>query len=251
MRVTVVTLCLLIITAITLIGAPEDPGFGFYIAPMITSGHFGVTANHVPMEISETPSGTSISLSPYSQEMIRRPSFGGKLGIFHRPDIYDRRHRIDFELQADYFKGVFPFNRKTTDAFGVTTNTIDQWDLTGTGLVGRIRWSVELEDRWQPYIHVGYGVNFINLEEQPAIGFGPNLGAGMRIRLCSKFAFYFEYETSPMNNVSFDDIAEVYPELQGLINSGVSVESGYSQVSVAFEFPIVFCISCQDNGYRR
>ncbi len=243
------TLCLALIAvlSLTLYAGPEDPGFGVYIAPMLGSGHFGVAATNMPSSINRTSVSTTVFVNPLMTEATRGPSFGGKLGIFYRPDNYNRRHRFDLEAQGDFFSNDFHFGLDETDAVGVTTNSFESWTLNGIGIVGRIRWSVELEDRWQPYVHMGYGVNLLSLGDANGVGHGFNLGAGMRVRLCSKYAFYFEYETSPMKPVNF-----AYSDLGknvGTTSNTIGVHPGYSQVTVAFEFPISFCIDCGRSGY--
>ncbi len=228
---------------------PEDAGFGVYIAPMFASGHFGVSATNMPASITATTTGISVSLNPVSVDAGRGFSYGGKLGLFYRPDNYDRRHRFDLEVQGDFFSNYFDFQYIEIDAAMVETFGVETWDLDGIGLAAKIRWSAEVQERWQPYVHFGYGVNLLKLEKASGVGHGFNLGAGMRVRLCSKYAFYFEYETCPMRMVdfTFSDIGEDVGSLTGELG----VDPGYSQVMVAFEFPINFCVECGSSNYHR
>jgi hypothetical protein len=178
-------------------------------------------------------------------------SFAGKFGIFVRPDSYDRRHRLDLEAQADYFTGYFDFQNNTISDSGAVIYNVDKWEMSGIGVVGRLRWSVELEGRWQPYVHLGYTVNMLTLGDGSAISYGPNVGAGMRIRLCPKYAFYFEYETGAMGSVDFplsDVDANLASALATNESANIMLHPSYSMVSVGFEFPITFCLTCPDKG---
>ena len=80
-----------------------------------------------------------------------------------------------------------------------------------------------------------------------------NIGAGMRVRMCDRYAFYFEYETASLKSI---DIA--YADIDATANSAlinstsrtanVTLKPNYSMVSVSFEFPIEFCLRCKDAG---
>jgi opacity protein-like surface antigen len=243
------TLCLALLLTLPLIllAAPEDPGFGIYIAPMLGSGHFGVSATNMPIFIDRTPNTVVTSVNPSMTEATRGSSFGGKLGFFYRPDNYDRRHRFDLEAQCDFFSNQFHFGNEETDILGNTVEGFESWTMNGIGIVGRMRWSVELDDRWQPYVHMGYGVNLLSLGEADGVGHGFNVGAGMRVRLCSKYAFYLEYETSPMQpvNLAYSDLGKNL----GTIQNTIGIPPGFSQVTVAFELPISFCLDCGKGRY--
>ncbi len=247
MRPNTLYLLLLFILPISILGAPDDPGFGVYFAPLLGSGHFGVGGTNIPASIQRTSSSTTTTPNPTFAEATRGPSFGGKFGIFYRPNNYDRRHRFDLEVQGDFHSNQFHFAVSEQDTGSVWVDDFESWTLNGIGLVGRIRWSVELENRWQPYVHMGYGVNLLSLGDASGAGHGMNIGGGMRVRLCSKYSFYFEYETSAMAPVHF-----AYSDLGkevGTIDNTIGIHPGYSQVTVAFELPISFCIDCDGGGY--
>lgn len=240
-------LLLMLSIPVLILGAPQDAGFGVYIAPMLGSGHFGVAGTNLPSSIQNDNTSVNTSVNPMMTEATRGASFGGKLGIFYRPDNYNRRHRFDLEVQGDFFSNQFHFASQTRDTSMVWVNDYESWKMNGIGIVGRMRWSVEIEDRWQPYVHWGYGVNLLSIGEASGVGHGWNIGAGMRVRLCSKYSFYFEYETSPMAPVDF-----AYSDLGknvGTVNNTIGIHPGYSQVTVAFELPISLCIDCGRNGY--
>jgi len=240
--------CIIIVALLPLglLAGPDDAGFGVYIAPMLGSGHFGVTAVNMPLVLDSDTVSSSSEISPLSVGASRGASFGGKIGIFYRPDNYERRHRFDLEVQGDFFSNSFDLQRVETDSLYNVSAAIETWKLNGVGMVGRIRWSAEVSERWQPYAHFGYGVNMLTLGDATGVGHGFNVGGGMRVRLCSKYAFYVEYETSPMStvNFSYSDIGKNTGSLKG----NIGVNPGYSQVTVAFEFPISFCVNCEQNS---
>ncbi len=247
MKTVALLISVLILVPAIIFAGTDDPGFGVYIAPLVTSGHFGISADNLPYLYYETGTGIDTAfLNPTPADAERRLSLGGKLGIFYRPDNYEKRHRFDIEVQGDYFNNEFRY-QVYSDVSGIGKYSVGRWSLTGMGAVIRIRWAVEVQQRWEPYVHVGYGINQLKLGEAQGASHGPNVGAGIRVKLCSKYAFYFEYETSPMMSLEFP-LSEMDPTFANFDPTTVSLEPGYSQVSVGFEFPISFCISCPSSG---
>ena len=176
MKNALIIFAVLLVPALTF-AVPDDPGFGVYIAPMIASGHFGIKAYNLP--IASTISGsTSVSPSPFPQEADRRLSVGAKLGLFYRPDNYERRHRFDLEIQGDYFTGEFGYQQYTADTTATGSYSTGTLKLTGIGAVVRIRWSGEIQERWQPYVHFGYAVNMLTFGSANGLSHGTNVGAG-------------------------------------------------------------------------
>ena len=239
----------LIAFVFTALAGPNDSKSGIYFAPMLTSGHFGVLAHNTP-EVYNTVSPRTLSLSTTELAPDRGLSFGGKLGIFFRPEVHERKNRLDVEVQFEYAPGRFWF--QTIDA----TNTLyeqDYWLLDNKTITGRFRWSADVGDRWQPYVHLGYSIDMIGLGNANALSHGLNIGAGMRVRLCDHYAFYFEYETASLKSI---DIA--YADIDATANSALinstsrtanlTLKPNYSMVSVSFEFPIEFCLRCKDAG---
>ncbi|MCK5833254.1 outer membrane beta-barrel protein [bacterium] len=243
----------LLFLAITSIAAPNDAKSGFYFAPMLTSGHFGITAHNLPISYAQLATPT-LTLNSLDVAPDRGLSLGGKLGIFFRPEIHERKNRCDFEVQFEYAPAKFWFQTIELEN-GVSVYGQDKWDLKNMNLVGRFRWSAEVGDRWQAFVHFGYDIDFITLESATALSNGLNLGAGMRVRLCDHYAFYFEYETASLKTIKI-----AYADIDATANLAlrnstgttgyVTLKPNYSMVSVAFEFPIEFCMSCKDKKNR-
>ncbi|GEM_PF-3301639 len=244
-------IALFFLVVITLNAAQGDAKSGFYFAPMLTSGHFGVTAHNTPMSYSQLATPT-LTLNPFDVAPDRGMSLGGKLGLFFRQEIHERKNRLDIEIQFEYAPGDFWF--QTIELHNsVAIYGQDKWDMNNYNLVGRIRWSAEVDGRWQPYVHFGYDFDIITLELASATSHGFNIGAGMRVRLCDHYAFYFEYETATLRTVEIP-YAEIDPVADlALFNAtgttaDLTLKPNYSMVSVAFEFPIEFCRNCSDRN---
>jgi hypothetical protein len=242
------------VLVLTAFAGPDDAKSGFYFAPMLTSGHFGVSAHNMPEFYSQTATPT---LNPATVDVSpdRGLSLGGKLGIFIRPEAHERKNRLDIEAQFEYAPGRFWF--QTLEADG--TNWIigqDSWKMTNMNITARFRWSGDVSDRWQPYVHWGYSLDIIKLVDANAFSHGLNIGAGMRVRLCDHYAFYFEYETASLKTVEI-----AYADIDATANAAlinattrtgnVTLKPNYSMVSVAFEFPIEFCLKCEDKRSNR
>ena len=225
---------------------PSDPGFVVYFAPILTSSHMGVTADNLPA-IHTEGSSSSLVLQTSPEQATPRFGFGGKFGLAFRPEAHDRRNRLDIEIQGEYFASDFHYRHYDDTLDNQTTRSI-RYD--GFGLVGRLRWSGDVDERVEPFVHVGYGVNFLSLGSAVGLGYGYNIGAGMRVRMCDKFGFYFEYENSPMGEIQMS-IPEIDPAMATL-GSGdvVGLQPGYQQVSVGFEFYLRFCANCDNNNWR-
>ena len=139
----------LIAFVFTALAGPNDSKSGIYFAPMLTSGHFGVLAHNTP-EVYNTVSPRTLSLSTTDLAPDRGLSFGGKLGIFFRPEVHERKNRLDVEVQFEYAPGKFWF--QTIDA----TNTLyeqDYWLLDNKTITGRFRWSADVGDRFLGKLH--------------------------------------------------------------------------------------------------
>ncbi len=236
----------------TALAGPSDSKSGIYFAPMLTSGHFGVLAHNMP-ELYNTVSPRSLILSTTDIAPDRGLSFGGKVGFFFRPEVHERKNRLDIEVQFEHAPGKFWF--QTIEA----TNTLykqDYWKLSNETITGRFRWSADVGDRWQPFVHWGYSIDMIGLGNANAISHGLNIGAGMRVRLCGRYAFYFEYETASLKSIEI-----AYADIDATANSALinttsrtanlTLKPSYSMVSVAFEFPIEFCMSCKNKGGQQ
>lgn len=254
---------MLVLSALILIAtatiAVEGGRTGIYIAPILTSGHFGVVGDNIPAYYYVSPLGNSAELSPYQSESVRRLSFGAKLGLFFKPGTDDGKHRFDIEAQWDLFTNDFRYSRVTADSLGTISDySVDEIRLRGNGINAKLKWGYYLDERWEPFVSLGYGVGLLNLGDASGITHGPNIGSGMRITLCHRFSFIFEYETSPMTEVEFDlaDVdAGIYNALDA--NARLKIQPGYSQISAGFEFPISFCVDCdpekspcRDRRYR-
>jgi len=236
------------VLVLTAFAGPNDAKSGFYFAPMLTSGHFGVSAHNMPEFYDQDATPPTLTTATVDVSPDRGLSFGGKLGIFIRPEVNERKNRLDIEAQFEYAPGRFWF--QTLDTSRIIGQ--DSWKMTNMNITARFRWSGDVSDRWQPYVHWGYSLDIIKLEYASAFSHGLNIGAGMRVRLCDRYAFYFEYETASLKTVeiAYEDIdATANAALTNATN--VTLKPNYSMVSVAFEFPIEFCLKCQDKRSNR
>jgi len=227
----------------------EEPRSGIFIVPLITSGHFGIVGDNFPSEFATTPAGSNSYLSPIPAEATRRLSFGAKLGIFYRPESCEGKNRFDLEAQWDNFSNKFRYMNYTADTLGNASYSAGNLDMSGNGATVKIRWGYNIDDKCEPFVSLGYTVDLLQLGDASGVGHGPNLGAGMRILICSRFSFIFEYETCPMSDVEFD-LNKVDEDLSSALGATakINLEPGYSQVMVGFEFPISLCINCSEGG---